>query len=370
MAAAGAWDDLAAELSLAANGYASVILELTSLSWLGPASMSMLAAVRPFVDWLSATATQAERAGMQARAAAAAYEAAFAMTVPPPVIEANRDLLLALIATNFFGQNALAIAATEARYGQMWAQDAAAMYLYASCSASAWELTPFTPPPSTTNPQGVFAQGAATGRAAATPAGASGSTVWSMITQLISGSVVAPLLGQSVPVAAFPWNAALEYWTEFLGAIAVAEGLVYDGGGLTLNSLQFVQAMLFGPIAATGDVGLDAVGAGGATVASGLARSGTVFASLGAAGKIGAMSTPPSWTTSPPIAARTAVAVEISGIDGPVVPAGGVSGLFRGVPTFGKRGAGNFARRQYGLRLSVMSRPPVVSLRRCKRVRT
>ena len=48
------------------------------------------------------------------------------MTVPPPVIAANRVLLMTLIATNFFGQNTPAIAATDAQYMEMWAQDAAA----------------------------------------------------------------------------------------------------------------------------------------------------------------------------------------------------------------------------------------------------
>ena len=71
---------------------------------------------------------QAEQAGAQAKLAAGAYEAAFAATVPPPVIAANRALLATLIATNILGQNTPAIAATEAQYMEMWAQDAAAMY--------------------------------------------------------------------------------------------------------------------------------------------------------------------------------------------------------------------------------------------------
>ena len=41
--------------------------------------------------------------------------------VPRPVIAANRAQLAALVATNILGQNAPAIAATEAQYGQMWA---------------------------------------------------------------------------------------------------------------------------------------------------------------------------------------------------------------------------------------------------------
>lgn len=71
--------------------------------------------------------------------------------MPPPVIEANRAQLMALIATNVLGQNAPAIAATEAQYAEMWSQDAMAMYGYAGASAAATQLTPFTEPVQTTN---------------------------------------------------------------------------------------------------------------------------------------------------------------------------------------------------------------------------
>ena len=68
---------------------------------------------------------------------------------------------MALIATNFLGQNMPAIAATEAQYGEMWAQDAGAMYGYAAASAAASQLSPFTPPPQTTSPSGLTARSAA-----------------------------------------------------------------------------------------------------------------------------------------------------------------------------------------------------------------
>jgi PPE-repeat protein len=74
----------------------------------------MAAAATPYVSWMSATASQAVEVATQAKAAVAAYEAAFAMTVPPTVVAANRALLLVLTATNFFGQNTPAIVATEA----------------------------------------------------------------------------------------------------------------------------------------------------------------------------------------------------------------------------------------------------------------
>ena len=143
IAAAASWDSLATEVSSAAGDYGSVISGLTSGPWRGPASASMVAAAAPYVSWMNATAAQAEQAADQAKAAASAYETAFAATVPPPVIVANRTLLASLVATNVLGQNTPAIATTEAHYAEMWAQDAAAMYGYAGSSAAASTLTPF-----------------------------------------------------------------------------------------------------------------------------------------------------------------------------------------------------------------------------------
>ena len=99
---------------------------------------------QPFVAWMHITAAHAQHAASQAMASAAAYETAFATTVPPPLIVANRVQLAALVATNILGKNTPAIIATEAHYGEMWAQDAAAMYGYAATSASAGKLAPMT----------------------------------------------------------------------------------------------------------------------------------------------------------------------------------------------------------------------------------
>lgn len=150
--AAAAWDALSSELTTAASGYGSIVSDLAANSWLGPSSAAMTSAVTPFVAWLNETAGSAAKIAEQARSAAVAYELAFAMTVPPPVIAANRSLLLALVATNFFGQNTAAVAATEAQYAQMWLQDATAMYLYAESSALASALPTFREPAQTTNP--------------------------------------------------------------------------------------------------------------------------------------------------------------------------------------------------------------------------
>ena len=63
----------------------------------------MAAAAATYVAWMGAAATQAEQAAIQARAAASAFESAFAATVPPPLIAANRARLAMLVAANFLG---------------------------------------------------------------------------------------------------------------------------------------------------------------------------------------------------------------------------------------------------------------------------
>lgn len=154
LAAAAGWHALGAELESTAVGYSAVVAALTGQTWLGPSSIAMAAATTPYVGRLSATGAAAVQTAVQAYAAAAAYDTAYAMTVPPPVIAANRAMLMALIATNFFGQNTPAIAATEAQYAQMWAQDATAMYGYAAAAETASTLEAFDDPPQTTKSDG------------------------------------------------------------------------------------------------------------------------------------------------------------------------------------------------------------------------
>ena len=74
VAAAAAWDGLAAELGSAATSYRAVVSELTGHSWLGPSSAMMAASAAPYVAWMDTTAGQAEQTANQARSAVAAYQ--------------------------------------------------------------------------------------------------------------------------------------------------------------------------------------------------------------------------------------------------------------------------------------------------------
>src|SRR6202167_4358394 len=164
--AASAWNGLAAELQSAAQGYETTITQLASDEWTGPASAAMASAAQPYVTWMQETSAQAEQAAAQAQAAAAAYEQAFAATVAPPLVAANRAETAAAVQANVFGQYTPLIAPLEAQYGEMWAQDSAAMYGYAGQSAAATQVTPFASPAATTNPAGTTAQSAAVSSAA------------------------------------------------------------------------------------------------------------------------------------------------------------------------------------------------------------
>ncbi|KAA8969624.1 PPE family protein [Mycobacterium sp.] len=184
LAAAAAWADLAKGLDSAAGICAGVLSRLTGSDWQGPAATAMTAAAAPYTSWLQATAGHAAHAAAQASAAVNAYETAFAATVPPAAVAANRAQLASLIATNVLGQNSAAIAATEAHYAEMWAQDAAAMYGYAAQSAAATRLAPLSTPPTVTTDTGLAHQAAASTKATAAAAGTTPTNLSQLLTSL------------------------------------------------------------------------------------------------------------------------------------------------------------------------------------------
>lgn len=127
--AASAWGALGAGLSSAADSFRPAISALIT-NWPGSSVIEIAGVVAQYASWLNATVAQIAQVTAKAKAAAAALETAFAMTVPPLVIEANRAWFRKLAKANLLGQDSLAVAATEAHYLEMWAQDAAAMNGY------------------------------------------------------------------------------------------------------------------------------------------------------------------------------------------------------------------------------------------------
>src|SRR6201996_5575998 len=140
--AATTWDELAADLESTATQYQTAITNLTTGEWLGATSAHMAAAAEPYIAWLQSTAAEAAQTGAQAKAAAAAYQTAYASMVPPPLITANRAELTTLVSNNFLGQNTGAIAQNEAEYLDMWIQDALGMDTYQANSTGASAALP------------------------------------------------------------------------------------------------------------------------------------------------------------------------------------------------------------------------------------
>ena len=372
MTAAASWDNLALEMYSAASDYGSVIANLTTGPWRGTASASMASAAAPYVSWMSATAAGAEQAASQAKAAASAYEAAFGLTVPPPVIAANRTLLASLISTNLLGQNTPAIAATEAHYAEMWAQDAAAMYGYAGSSAAASTLTPFAESPATTSATSAAAQ-------AATVAQATGAGTQSTLSQLMTAmpaalqglaspatstsagsesgfmSMLDLLTGNAsgTPLSAFfndlfsssglglndnLWNTMFSsgfYMPgNFLGTMSDFIGLQGAGGaeGAAAAAGDAAGAAAGDAVGAATGAAADGVSGALAGPAAGIGGLGSVIggdvpaalgpgAATGALGgaSIGALSVPPSWNAIAPTVAPTA---PLSGSAAPAAVAG------------------------------------------------
>lgn len=378
-AAASAWNRIAGEMRSTAAAYGSVITALTDESWLGPSSTSMSAATRPYLEWLALAAEQAEQAGAQADAAAAAYETAFSETVPPPVIAANRAQLATLVANNIVGQNTAAIAANEAQYGSMWAQDAAAMNGYASASAAATRLTSLTAPPSTTN-SGGSTQGA---KQDASTSATTASATTASSSDLFAWLGLAPNTGTSTTGLAGLLN-LLDGNTGTLFGSALNNNTISNfSNALTTNGMMNPTSMIDSVtaysflFATQGGASFDM-----SDLAAGLALTGpigaapglpslsaaAVSAQLGHASLVGAVSVPPAWgasgaTVNPVAAATSRIGAgayhSLSNATPMVMEETGPVGM-PGLPLAGMTGPheDEFSAPIYGFRPRIITRPP------------
>ncbi|GAA4540101.1 PPE family protein [Mycobacterium paraffinicum] len=376
VAASVAWDGLAAELHSAASSYRSVIAGLTTGRWMGPSSLTMASAFAPYMAWTAGAAARAAEAAGQARLAIEIYEAAFAMTVPPPAVTANRVQLATLIATNFFGQNSAAIAATEAEYGEMWAQDAAAMYAYAAGSATACEVTPFTPPPDVTNPAGVADQSSALAQAETlTATHTSLSNVVSSVPNALHGlssPMIASTLSDAGAGAAGTVTTATDSASSSLMSSLVsslpssiptyfmAAATPLYGMSSILGMAQTGQGLANGAMAAANAAGAAASGAASAAAGAASAGAGAigslgsgVIGSLGSAASLGPLAVPASWTSVIPAAHSATSALPTISLAGANTPPSIMGSLPRLAAASGK----NLGPR-YGVIPTVMTRPP------------
>ncbi|OBK36450.1 hypothetical protein A5658_00705 [Mycobacterium sp. 1245111.1] len=380
--AASAWNGLAAELQSAAQGYETTITQLASDAWNGPASAAMASAAQPYVTWMQETAAQAEQAATQAQAAAAAYEQAFASTVAPPLIAANRAETAAATQANVFGQYTALIMQLEAQYAQMWAQDAAAMYTYAGQSSAASKVTPFASPASTTNPAGTGNQAAAVSAATGNSAASSTQSLLSQLTSSTPSqlqSLAAPAASSAAPTTTpfqdlyalifgttvLPTNlsALVTAYSPYASLFYNTEGLPYFSVGMGNFGVQIAKSagMLGGAAPAAAAPALHGLGGLGAGLGSGAAGAGAhaVSAVSGGAASVGKLAVPASWIGGTPQAATPAVQL-VSNVSAAPEAAAGGGNLMGGMPLAGTRaGFGNGLGPRYGFKPTVMGRPPI-----------
>jgi PPE-repeat protein len=338
----------------------------------------MASAAQPYVSWMNTTAAQAEQAATQARAAAAAHEQAFAATVPPPLIAANRAQTAAAVQANVFGQYTPLIAQLEAQYGEMWAQDSAAMYGYAGQSAAATQVTPFASPAATTNPDGTTAQSAAVSSATATSAATSSQKILQELTSSTPTSLQSLASPTSAATTTTPFqdlysflfgttvlatnlSALVTSYSPYAALFYNTEGLPYFSVGMGNFGTQIAKStgMLGGALpAAAAPPALGGLGGLGAALGGGAAHS--VSAVSGGAGAVGKLAVPASWVGATPPAAPHGVQLVSSVSAAPEAAGAGSGNLLGGMPLAGGGrggGLGGFGPR-YGFKPTVMPRPP------------
>lgn len=311
VAAASAWQAIASQLDSVARGYTAVISGLQDEAWTGGASTAMAVAAQPYVEWMATAAAQAEETAGQVRAASVAYESAYAATIPPALVTANRDQYAALVAANVFGQYTAQIALAEAEYAQMWAQDAAAMYAYAAASSAASTVTPFGEPPQTTTADADSAQTAAVAHAAASSGASSSQSTLSQLLaaapQQLQSLATGGSSGAASSAAALgPSSSALinAFYAlnqvTFPGIAAAAfTRTFFSGGSYTLAANRAASAAAKEmPKTGEGSVGSPPAEPQPALSAD---SRGPVFAEVGRAEPIGRMSAPQSWGSAAPV---------------------------------------------------------------------
>lgn len=385
LAAATAWEGLAAELQTIASAYGTVVTSLIDGPWQGPSSVSMAAAAAPQIAWLSNTAEQAQDSAAQAVAAASAYEAAFISTVPPAEVAANRALLMTLLATNFLGQNTAAIAATEAQYAEMWAQDAAAMYGYSGASAAATTLPPFDLNSVSSGLNGVSGQLSAVFNAANGAASGQGLYEVPKMLSKLAGMTNEPPWGSNplnvLGLTGHTWNSngdgiifnglVGDVVEGLTGSSTVDGSLAADVFNRWVSPARLVITQMKDYFGLAHD--LPKWASEGAEAAAKAAKDlpavlpaaipnaglGGIAAAVGNAAKVGAFSAPASWASTP---AATPINVALNGLASGAAAEPAAS-AFGGLPLMPGAGAGrsvaNFAAPRYGFKPTVMAQPPL-----------
>lgn len=146
LAAAAAWNLLSIEYARAAAELAALLATVQVETWDGPTAEAYVAAHLLYLAWLLKISAHSATMAARQEALAVAYIIALAEMPTEAELVSNHAARVGLMATNFFGINAVLIALNEAAYRCMWWQAATVMETYQVTSATAVAATPHSSP--------------------------------------------------------------------------------------------------------------------------------------------------------------------------------------------------------------------------------
>jgi PPE-repeat protein len=277
LVASRAWERLGTDLEDSIRDYAPVLSSLTE-AWRGPSATAMTQAVGPFVTWLRTTAQQCQQLSSSAQVAAAAFGSTLVSVVHPSVVSANRAQLVHLLATNAFGMNLPAIAATEAQYQAMWANNSSAIFRYQAASAQAIPVSQFTSPPTITTATGAAAQSSAV----SATTGTASPTTASILDQILAFDPQAGWIGL-----------INQYVNQFISSGFPINLLSYAAQNTSAQALQTVAPEI-GQGLSEGESALGTASASLSGAARTIGAVAAPSAAMGAGIKIGNIMAPPA----------------------------------------------------------------------------
>jgi PPE-repeat protein len=254
---------------------------------------------------------------------------------------------------------------------EFWAQDAGAMYSYASNSAAATQLTELPQPAEVTDPTGLVDQAIAVVKGAGQAVQAELNSVGAQLVPRVGDilqTLSSPLNGQSGAIDAWitantPLDDLVPLYSKYLSPYVNSVAAFVN----STNAVGNENSGFSGLGSLANNLAKSASGAQAAEAAQGAARAaasaanglGNVAAKLGNALPIGKLSAPASWTISN--APTTAGATALSNATAiPAATEGAAVGNTPVAPPFGQFINGGNGRKTpaYGHRLTFMARPP------------